>query len=83
MSKAIDPVCGMEVEIGGEHFTTYQGVNYYFCCPSCLNKFAKDPDKHINHDAAVSMKSSNHSHCGNHQKTQQHDGCCGKHHHHH
>lgn len=76
MSKAVDPVCGMEVDKGGEHFTTYEGMTYYFCCPACLNKFSKDPIKYSNHDSESSSDT-----CSNHGKSKQHEGCCGKHHH--
>jgi Cu+-exporting ATPase len=27
--------------------TTYQGTNYYFCCPSCLQKFEADPQRYL------------------------------------
>ena len=40
----IDPVCGMSVQpetAAGSH--QYEGKTYYFCAPSCLNKFRADP----------------------------------------
>jgi Cu+-exporting ATPase len=27
--------------------TTYGGKTYYFCCPSCLQKFQTDPGKYL------------------------------------
>jgi len=43
--KAIDPVCGMEVETGRPNLvsTEYEGTTYYFCCDMCRRKFAKSP----------------------------------------
>ena len=39
-----DPVCGMSVTKESPHQTTYQGEEYYFCSPHCLQKFKKDPE---------------------------------------
>jgi xanthine dehydrogenase accessory factor len=45
---AIDPVCGMEVEIASARQTAeYNGVTYYFCCPGCKGRFQKRPEKFI------------------------------------
>jgi uncharacterized membrane protein YraQ (UPF0718 family) len=43
--KAIDPVCGMEVDSGKPNVisTEYEGTTYYFCCDMCRRKFAKSP----------------------------------------
>lgn len=43
------PVTGEEVlksEAVGPY--AYQGVNYYFCCNGCLEKFKKDPETYLN-----------------------------------
>lgn len=41
---AIDPVCGMTVEIAGARYThEHAGEVYYFCCPGCRKSFADDP----------------------------------------
>ena len=41
---AIDPVCGMTVEIAdARHSEDYQGERYYFCCPACRREFAANP----------------------------------------
>ena len=43
---AIDPVCGMSVEIDGAKYQSFrQGVNYFFCSPGCKESFDKDPGK--------------------------------------
>ncbi len=43
-----DPVCGMDVEpetAAGS--TEYQGTTYYFCNPSCLERFRAEPEKFL------------------------------------
>ena len=43
-----DPVCGMEVEpetAAGSH--AYKGQTYYFCHPSCLERFRAEPEKFL------------------------------------
>jgi xanthine dehydrogenase accessory factor len=41
---AIDPVCQMEVEVAAaQYWYEYEGVMYYFCCPGCKGRFAKNP----------------------------------------
>lgn len=47
-TQAIDPVCGMAVEIAtARHTYDYQGTRYYFCCPSCRRQFAADPERYL------------------------------------
>jgi xanthine dehydrogenase accessory factor len=42
---AIDPVCGMEVDVkSARHTTELDGRLYYFCCPHCLARFAERPE---------------------------------------
>ncbi len=44
----IDPVCGMTVQperAAGSH--QYEGNTYYFCAPSCLDKFRADPAHYL------------------------------------
>ena len=46
--KHIDPVCGMTVEprsAAGSY--EYHGTTYYFCNPSCLARFRKDPESFL------------------------------------
>ena len=44
MEQAIDPVCGMTVEIATARFKTeHNGTTYYFCAPGCQRAFEKDP----------------------------------------
>jgi xanthine dehydrogenase accessory factor len=47
-TEAIDPVCGMTVEIAtARHKTEYAGQMYYFCAPGCKRSFEKDPEKYL------------------------------------
>jgi len=40
---AIDPVCGMTVEIQGARETAvHDGVTYYFCGPGCRRRFEEN-----------------------------------------
>jgi Cu+-exporting ATPase len=46
--KVQDLVCGMEFEKDKASATfDYKGKTYYFCHPSCRDKFAQDPEKYI------------------------------------
>ena len=46
--EALDPVCGMTVEIATAHFTSeYNGRTYYFCAAGCKRSFDKEPGKYI------------------------------------
>jgi Cu+-exporting ATPase len=51
---AIDPICGMTVDpaTAAGRFE-YKGLTYYFCAPSCLERFRADPER------ALSPKSIN------------------------
>ena len=45
---AIDPVCGMSVNIqGAKHSVDYQHQAYYFCGSSCKAKFLASPAKYL------------------------------------
>jgi Cu+-exporting ATPase len=50
-----DPVCGMAVSEGSEHHHSYDGVDYFFCCSGCLDKFRPDPDKYLNKDSGSAV----------------------------
>ena len=42
--EAVDPVCGMTVAVGPETpQAEHDGTTYWFCCPGCRSRFAKDP----------------------------------------
>ncbi|RMD90197.1 MAG: YHS domain-containing protein [Calditrichaeota bacterium] len=45
--QALDPVCGMTVDIATARYKTdYLGVQYYFCCAGCLQKFEQEPSRY-------------------------------------
>jgi xanthine dehydrogenase accessory factor len=46
--EAIDPVCGMTVQVAGaEHQATYRGQTFYFCCEGCQASFERDPGQYL------------------------------------
>ncbi len=43
VAEAVDPVCGMTVEVGSaRHKVDHDGTTYYFCCAGCLKAFEGD-----------------------------------------
>jgi xanthine dehydrogenase accessory factor len=47
-TEAIDPVCGMTVELGSARLTSeYAGSIYYFCSAGCKRSFDQAPQKYI------------------------------------
>ena len=47
-TEALDPVCGMTVEIATARYTSdHAGQTYYFCAAGCKRSFDKDPDKYL------------------------------------
>ncbi len=45
---AIDPVCGMMVEIANaRHRSSYDGRDFYFCCPACKRLFEHSPQEYL------------------------------------
>jgi len=51
--EAVDPVCGMTVQIGSTSLSAaYQGKVYYFCSAGCQRKFTSQPEKYIQPDLA-------------------------------
>jgi len=48
VKTAIDPVCGMTVEIAGaRHHTNHDGRDFYFCCPGCKRQFERNPQEYL------------------------------------
>lgn len=44
---AIDPVCGMTVDIDRAEYRSFQkGKTYYFCSAGCKESFDSDPGKY-------------------------------------
>jgi xanthine dehydrogenase accessory factor len=47
-NTAIDPVCGMTVEIAGaRHQVRYRDRDFYFCCPACKRMFERQPQNYL------------------------------------
>jgi xanthine dehydrogenase accessory factor len=47
-TDALDPVCGMRVEIAtAKHVAEIDGVTHYFCCPHCRAHFVKRPQDYL------------------------------------
>jgi xanthine dehydrogenase accessory factor len=48
VASALDPVCGMTVNVAtARHTADVDGVSYYFCCAGCRAKFLKDPGTYL------------------------------------
>lgn len=46
--EAIDPVCGMTVNVATAEFTAdWDGRTYYFCCDGCRRRFEREPERYI------------------------------------
>lgn len=51
-ASAIDPVCGMQVDIATASFQYRFGeAHYYFCCAACREKFIAGPDQYLQKEA--------------------------------
>jgi xanthine dehydrogenase accessory factor len=47
-TKALDPVCHMDVEIAtAKHSAEVDGTTYYFCCARCRSSFVKEPARYL------------------------------------
>jgi uncharacterized membrane protein YraQ (UPF0718 family) len=45
--QTLDPVCGMNVEVGKAAKTEYGGETHYFCCPHCQQAFEDSPEEYL------------------------------------
>ena len=45
--QALDPVCGMSVEMEKAARTEYGGETYYFCCSHCQQAFESSPEEYM------------------------------------
>jgi xanthine dehydrogenase accessory factor len=46
--EAVDPVCGMTVDIAtAKHSYELDAKIYYFCCPHCRKRFVDNPQKYL------------------------------------
>jgi Cu+-exporting ATPase len=57
-ATAIDPVCGMTVDVAtAKHTHVHQGVQHFFCSPRCRERFIADPSLYL--DAEAKAKRTN------------------------
>lgn len=55
-TTAIDPVCGMEVDVATAKLTAeHKGTTYYFCSRGCKLDFEEDPEKYLDPSYQPSM----------------------------
>jgi Cu+-exporting ATPase len=60
--SAIDPVCGMTVEIAGaKHTHEHEGKTWYFCNPRCKTRFADEPLRYIDPAAKAAADAAAHA----------------------
>jgi Cu+-exporting ATPase len=56
LAIAIDPVCGMEVDISTSLLSfDFDGTTYWFCSKGCLLDFKEDPQKYLDPEYTPSM----------------------------
>lgn len=47
-ASAIDPICGMTVDVATAEFRSqYRDTFYYFCCAGCMQRFEKSPEQYV------------------------------------
>ena len=47
-TTAIDPICGMEVEIAtARHHVSHDGQDFYFCCPACKRQYERNLQEQV------------------------------------
>jgi Cu+-exporting ATPase len=50
-TESVDPVCGMMVDgVTAKHRHEHDGVEYFFCCAGCREKFAAEPKRYLDPD---------------------------------
>src|SRR5512139_2600425 len=53
---AIDPICGMTVDIATtKHKHSFGATTWYFCSKHCVDKFAADPERYAKGEKAASV----------------------------
>jgi Cu+-exporting ATPase len=60
METAVDPVCGMTVDVTPDAITSqHAGHTYYFCSEGCKKRFERDPKPFL---AAAGHAHEGHAH---------------------
>src|SRR2546423_663174 len=61
--SAIDPVCGMTVDVArAAEACEHEGNTYYFCSGHCLTKFKADPAAYLGENRRVTQALGKHPH---------------------
>src|SRR5574342_211007 len=56
---AVDPVCGMTVEIASaKHTRSFGGSTWYFCSKGCADKFAAEPERYAKAEKPASAQTA-------------------------
>ncbi len=59
--QVIDPGCGMQIDSTKAAATeTIGGATYYFCSPSCRDKFRASPDRYLKKNEGDTSHGSHH-----------------------
>jgi Cu+-exporting ATPase len=54
--NAIDPVCGMEVDVDEQALSEELGDDvFYFCCEGCREQFLEDPEQYADVAEALAV----------------------------
>ncbi|HVC63609.1 MAG TPA: YHS domain-containing protein [Acetobacteraceae bacterium] len=56
--KAIDPVCGTEVDPASARSCVYRGTPYFFCSPEHRETFESHPDRYMRGSVPTSFRES-------------------------
>jgi len=61
--KAVDPVCGMNVQTAGAKSAVHDGQVYYFCSQNCREKFEAAPTSYAKSAATSVAQGEKHHGC--------------------
>ena len=52
-AEATDPICNMTVNVvGARYLSSHNGTTFYFCCPSCKQRFEQEPHRYSHQPVA-------------------------------
>ena len=50
--EAVDPICNMTVKVAeARYVSSHNGTTFYFCCPSCKQRFEQEPHRYSHQTA--------------------------------
>ena len=51
-AEAVDPICNMTVKVAdARYMSSHNGTTFYFCCPSCKQRFEQEPHRYSHQPA--------------------------------